>query len=361
MSQKTALITGITGQDGAYLAEFLIEKGYNVHGLKQVSATPNTQNIEHLMGSITLHNGDMNDANAITALIADIRPDEIYNLAGQSQVGTSFDLPEYTAQVNALGALRILESIRILNLQNTTRFYQASTSEIFGNAPHVPQTEETPLNPCSPYACAKVYAHHITQTYREAYGVHVSCGILFNHESPIRGEEFVTRKITQGVAALKMGGKTPITLGNIDAQRDWGHAADYVRGMWMMIQQDKPDDYILATGETHSVRDFIDLAFKCVGIQLRWEGQGKFEKAFDVKTRQTLVEIDRKLYRPTDIAALRGDASKARKVLGWTPQWTFETLVQDMLRSDLNALESHENNTGDIVRRDGNTAWSDAA
>jgi len=326
MQQKTALITGITGQDGAYLAEFLLEENYKVIGLQQLSATPNTQNIDHLKNDIKLVNGDMTDANNITKILSETKPDEVYNLAGQSHVGISFDMPEYTAQVNALGTLRLLESIRLLNLN--TKFYQASTSEIFGNAP-APQNEDTPLNPCSPYAAAKIYAHHIVKIYRDAYGLFACNGILFNHESPIRGEEFVTRKITKAIASGEV-----LELGNLKAKRDWGHACDYVRGIWMMMQNDTADDFVLATGVSHSVREFVERAYAHAGITIEWQGKGENEIGVDA-TGKTRVKINPNFYRPNELHELIGDATKAKNILGWQPEISFDDLIKEMVDSDL--------------------------
>jgi len=327
MQQKRALITGITGQDGAYLAELLLDKNYIVYGLQQLSATPNTQNIDHLKNDIALINGDMADANNITKILSNTRPDEAYNLAGQSHVGVSFDMPEYTAQVNAMGTLRLLESIRILNLD--TKFYQASTSEIFGNAP-APQNENTQLSPCSPYAAAKVYAHHMVKIYREAYSMFACNGILFNHESPIRGEEFVTRKITKAIA-----NKAVLELGNLNAKRDWGHARDYVRGMWMMMQTDTADDYVLATGQSHSVRDFVEKCYAHINVNIEWQGNGTDEIGLNKTTKETLVKINPDLYRPNELHELCGDATKAKSNLGWRPEISFDNLISEMMESDL--------------------------
>lgn len=334
MVQKIAFITGITGQDGAYLAQFLLDKNYSVYGMQQLSATPNTQNIDYMIGHDNFHlvNGDMSDASNIAQILKQIMPDEIYNLAGQSHVGVSFDMPDYTAQINGLGTLRLLESVRLLGL--SPRIYNASTSEIFGNADTSPQDENTPFNPCSPYAAAKIYAHHIAQIYRNTYNIHVSNGISFNHESPIRGEEFVTRKITKSVSAIRNGTQQVLELGNLDAHRDWGHASDYVRGMWMMLQQDTPDDYVLATGQSYSVRDFTNRCFAHVGIDIKWTGSGLTEIGIDKKTNSILVKIDPQLYRPNDVHALLGNAAKANKILGWKPDITIDNLISEMMDFD---------------------------
>ncbi|ADQ41884.1 GDP-mannose 4,6-dehydratase [Caldicellulosiruptor acetigenus I77R1B] len=339
---KRALITGITGQDGAYLAEFLLEKGYEVHGLKRRSSLINTQRINHLYEEpqtpgrrFYLHYGDMTDSTNLIRVIQEVQPDEIYNLAAQSHVKVSFESPEYTANADALGTLRILEAIRILKLADKTRFYQASTSELFGKAAEVPQRETTPFYPRSPYAAAKVYAYWITVNYREAYGIFASNGILFNHESPIRGETFVTRKITRAVARIKLGLQEKLYLGNLDAIRDWGYAKDYVRAMWMILNHSEPDDFVIATGEGHSVREFVEKAFKVVDIEIEWLGRGVDEKGIDAKTGRVLVEIDPRYFRPTEVDILIGDSTKARKILGWEPTVTFEQLVKIMVESDL--------------------------
>ncbi|HLU85529.1 MAG TPA: GDP-mannose 4,6-dehydratase [Vicingaceae bacterium] len=346
MSKKVALITGVTGQDGAYLAELLLGKGYEVHGIKRRSSLFNTNRIDHLYKDLhednvnfILHYGDMTDSTNIIKIIQDVQPDEIYNLAAQSHVKVSFETPEYTANSDAVGALRILEAIRILKLEKKTKFYQASTSELYGKVQEVPQTETTPFYPRSPYAVAKLYAFWITKNYREAYGMYACNGILFNHESPIRGETFVTRKITRGVARIKLGMQKKIYLGNIDAKRDWGHAKDYVEGMWLMLQQETPEDYVLATGETTSVRDFVSMAFKEVGITVNWEGEGVNEKGRDASTGEILVEIDPNYFRPTEVDLLIGDASKANKNLGWKPKHNLQDLVKDMIQSDMNLFK----------------------
>lgn len=346
MSKKVALITGVTGQDGAYLAELLLSKGYEVHGIKRRSSLFNTNRIDHLYTDLhednvrfILHYGDMTDSTNIIKIIQDVQPDEIYNLAAQSHVKVSFETPEYTANSDAVGALRILEAIRILKLETKTKFYQASTSELYGKVQEVPQTETTPFYPRSPYAVAKLYAFWITKNYREAYGIYACNGILFNHESPIRGETFVTRKITRGVARIKLGMQKKIYLGNIDAKRDWGHAKDYVEGMWLMLQQETPEDYVLATGETTSVRDFITMAFNEVGIKMKWEGTGVDEKGINAETGDILIEIDPNYFRPTEVDLLIGDASKAFNNLGWKPKHNLQDLVKDMVQSDMNLFK----------------------
>lgn len=339
---KVALITGVTGQDGAYLAELLLSKGYEVHGIKRRSSLFNTDRIDHLYQDLHeknvkffLHYGDLTDATNLIRVIGKVQPDEIYNLAAQSHVKVSFETPEYTANVDALGTLRILEAIRILNLEKKTKFYQASTSELYGKVQEIPQTEETPFYPRSPYGVAKLYAFWIVKNYRESYNIFACNGILFNHESPLRGETFVTRKITRGVARISLGLQDKIFLGNIDAKRDWGHAKDYVEGMWRMLQQDTPDDYVLATNETTSVRDFVTMSFNEVGIQIRWEGQGVDEKGINAETNEVVVEVDPKYFRPAEVDLLIGDASKAEKELGWKPKHTLESLVKDMVSSDV--------------------------
>ncbi|NFV78543.1 GDP-mannose 4,6-dehydratase [Magnetospirillum aberrantis] len=347
MSQRVALITGITGQDGAYLAELLLSKGYVVHGIKRRSSSFNTGRIDHLYKDpherdvrMFLHYGDMTDSTNLIRIVQETQPDEIYNLAAQSHVQVSFETPEYTANSDAVGTLRLLEAIRILGLEKRTRFYQASTSELYGKVQAIPQNETTPFYPRSPYAAAKLYAYWITVNYREAYGIHASNGILFNHESPIRGETFVTRKITRAVAAIKAGAQEAVWLGNLDASRDWGHARDYVEGMWRMLQQDHADDYVLATGETHTVREFAEKAFAHVGIALRWEGSGVDEQGIDIATGRPLVRVDPRYFRPTEVDLLIGDASKAKAKLGWEPQVPFDTLVRDMVDADLDLLDS---------------------
>src|ERR1700737_54290 len=339
---KVALICGATGQDGAYLAEYLLGKGYVVHGMKRRSSSFNTERVDHLIHdpheagvSFHLHYGDGTDATNVIRIVQETQPDEIYNLAAQSHVQVSFETPEYTANANGLGTLRLLEAIRILGRESQTRFYQASPSELFGKAREIPQNESTPFYPRSPYATAKLYAHWITVNYREAYGMHASNGILFNHESPIRGETFVTRKITRAVASIKCGLQKKLFLGNLDALRDWGHARDFVEGMWLMLQQDGPDDYGLATGETHSVRELIELAFAHIGRTIVWTGSGAAEKGIEKATGKVLVEVDRLYFRPTEVDHLRGDPSKARAKLGWRHKTSFETLVHDMVRAEL--------------------------
>ncbi|MBF0334701.1 MAG: GDP-mannose 4,6-dehydratase [Alphaproteobacteria bacterium] len=343
--KKVALITGVTGQDGAYLAELLLGKGYEVHGIKRRSSSFNTGRIEHLYADpheretrFLLHYGDLTDATNLIRLIQQVQPTEIYNLAAQSHVQVSFETPEYTANSDALGTLRILEAIRILGLEKKTRFYQASTSEMFGLVQETPQRETTPFYPRSPYGAAKVYAYWITVNYREAYGMHASNGILFNHESPIRGETFVTRKITRAVAAIEAGRQDCVYLGNLDAKRDWGHARDYVEGMWRMMQQDEPDDYVLATGETWSVRQFLELAFGHIGRKIVWRGAGIEEQGLCEKTGAPLVKIDRRYFRPTEVEFLLGDPAKAKAKLGWVHSTPFADLVREMLESDRRLL-----------------------
>jgi GDPmannose 4,6-dehydratase len=340
--KKRALITGITGQDGAYLAELLLSKGYEVHGVKRRSSLFNTDRIDHLYKdqhekgvNMFLHYGDLTDSTNLIRLVQETMPDEIYNLAAQSHVQVSFETPEYTANADATGALRLLEAIRILGLEKKTKFYQASTSELYGKVMEVPQSEETPFYPRSPYAVAKLYAYWIVRNYREAYGMYACNGILFNHESPLRGETFVTRKITRAVAKISMGLQDKLYLGNVDAQRDWGHARDYVEGMWMMMQQDEADDFVLATGETHSVKHFCNLAFAHVGINLEWKGAGVDEKAHDAKTGKVLIEIDPKYFRPTEVDLLIGNPAKARTKLGWQHKHTLEQLINDMVKADV--------------------------
>ena len=339
---KVALITGVTGQDGAYLAELLLQKGYVVHGLRRRSSSFNSGRIEHLYRDLHgenvrffLHYGDLTDTSNLVRLMQQIQPDELYNLAAQSHVHVSFETPEYTANADGLGTLRMLEAIRILSLEKKTRFYQASTSELYGKAAETPQSEKTPFYPRSPYGVAKLYAYWITVNYREAYGMHASNGILFNHEGPTRGETFVTRKITRAVAAISAGRQPKLYLGNLDAKRDWGHARDYVEGMWRMLQQPEPDDYVLATGETHSVREFVDLAFAEVGIEIVWKGSGVEEKGLDKSNGRVLVEIDPRFFRPAEVEVLCGDATKARDKLGWVPKERFVDLVKEMVRSDV--------------------------
>ena len=347
MAEKRALVTGITGQDGAYLAEFLLSKGYEVHGIKRRSSSFNTGRVDHLYTDphienkkFSMHFGDITDATNLIRLIQKTQPDEIYNLAAQSHVQVSFEMAEYTANADALGPLRILEAIHILGLEKTTRFYQASTSELFGKVSEIPQTENTPFHPRSPYAIAKLYGYWITVNYREAYGIHASNGILFNHESPIRGETFVTRKVTRAVAAIELGIEEKMFLGNIDAVRDWGHAKDFVDGMWRMLQQDQPGDYVLATGEQHSVREFVELSFAVIGVKIAWRGNGIEEQGIDEETGKVLVEIDPRYFRPTEIDSLLGDPTKAYKILGWQHTTSFKQLVHEMVKSDLKLLKA---------------------
>ncbi|MCB0430572.1 MAG: GDP-mannose 4,6-dehydratase [Flavobacteriales bacterium] len=340
--RKKAIITGVTGQDGAYLAALLLKKGYEVHGIKRRSSLFNTERVDHLYkdthdGKVDffLHYGDMTDSTNLIRIIQEVQPDEIYNLAAQSHVKVSFETPEYTANADALGTLRMLEAIRILGLENKVRFYQASTSELYGKVQETPQKETTPFYPRSPYAVSKMYAFWITKNYREAYGMYACNGILFNHESPIRGETFVTRKITRAVAKISLGLQDKMYLGNLDSQRDWGHARDYVEGMYLMLQADKPEDYVLATGEVHSVREFTELAFREVGIEIAWEGKGVDEKGIDKKTGKELVSVDPRYFRPTEVEFLLGDASKAKAELGWTPKILFQDLVKEMVTADV--------------------------
>jgi GDPmannose 4,6-dehydratase len=346
MADKIALITGITGQDGAYLAELLLAKGYVVHGVKRRSSSLNTQRVDHLYvdphegnTNFFMHYGDMTDATNLIRLIQESQPTEIYNLAAQSHVQVSFETPEYTGNADALGTLRLLEAIRILRMEQRVRFYQASTSELYGNTPP-PQSETTPFAPRSPYAAAKLYAYWITVNYREAYGIHGSNGILFNHESPIRGETFVTRKISRAVAAIETGQQQQLFIGNLNAKRDWGHARDYVEGMWMIVQQPKPDDYVLATGEAHTVREFVERAFAVVGRRIVWRGEGMDEVGIEEASGKELVKIDPRYFRPTEVDVLLGDASKARSKLGWKHKITFEELVAELVKSDLDALSA---------------------
>jgi GDPmannose 4,6-dehydratase len=342
---KVALITGITGQDGAYLAEFLLDKGYIVHGIKRRSSSFNTARIDHLYKdphernvNFYMHYGDLTDSTNLIRIIQETQPDEIYNLAAQSHVQVSFETPEYTANSDAIGSLRLLEAIRILGMEKRVKFYQASTSELYGKVQEIPQSETTPFYPRSPYAAAKLYAYWITINYREAYGMYACNGILFNHESPIRGETFVTRKITMAVANIKKGLQERLYLGNMDAKRDWGFAGDYVKAMWLMLQQDEPDDFVIATGETHSVREFVELAFREVGIEIEWKGEGVDEVGLDRETGNVLVEIDPRYYRPTEVELLIGDPSKAREKLGWNSNVGFEELVKMMVKGDMGKL-----------------------
>ncbi len=344
---KVALVTGVTGQDGAYLAKFLLSKGYIVHGIKRRSSSFNTGRIENIYQDphdleqrFVLHYGDMTDSTNIIHIIQKCQPDEIYNLAAQSHVHVSFETPEYTANSDALGALRVLEAIRILSLSTKTRFYQASTSELYGLSQEVPQSEKTPFYPRSPYAVAKLYAYWIVVNYREAYGLHASNGILFNHESPLRGETFVTRKITRAAAAIRLGRQDKLYLGNLDAQRDWGHAREYVRGMWLMLQQEHPDDYVLATGETTSVRSFVEWAFEDVGFKIEWRGSRLEEKGYDSATGKILVEVDPRYFRPTEVDRLIGDATKAREKLGWRHETSVRELAREMVLEDLAVMRA---------------------
>jgi GDPmannose 4,6-dehydratase len=340
---KTALITGVTGQDGAYLAEFLLEKGYTVHGVKRRSSLFNTHRIDHLYKDVHdkkakffLHYGDLTDSTNLIRIVQEVQPDEIYNLAAQSHVKVSFETPEYTANADAIGTLRLLEAIRILKLEEKTRFYQASTSELYGEVQEIPQKETTPFYPRSPYGVAKLYSFWITKNYREAYNIFACNGILFNHESPVRGETFVTRKITRAVARIKLGLQKNLFLGNLDAERDWGHAKDYIEGMWMMLQHKTADDYVLATGKKISVRRFVEMAFEEVDIKVEWKGKGIHEKGINAADGSVMIEIDSRYFRPTEVDLLLGDASKADKILGWKPKHTIADLVKEMVASDLN-------------------------
>ncbi len=369
MKRKVALITGITGQDGAYLAEFLLGRGYVVHGIKRRASLFNTDRIDHLYQDpheknrrFILHYGDMTDSSSLVRIVQQVQPDEIYNLAAQSHVAVSFEEPEYTADSDALGSLRLLESIRILGLEKKTRFYQASTSELFGKVYEAPQRETTPFYPRSPYAVAKLYAYWIAVNYREAYGIYACNGILFNHESPVRGETFVTRKVTRGVARIYLGLQDCLYLGNLDAKRDWGHARDFVEAQWLILQQDKPDDYVIATGKQYSVRDFVNAAATELGVSLRWKGKGLKEMAIvdsvadskvsPLRKGQVIVRVDPRYFRPTEVDSLLGDASKARKQLGWRPKVGFRELVAEMVRADLNMAERDA-----LVKRHGYSAY----
>ncbi len=350
---KVALITGITGQDGSYLAEFLLEKGYEVHGIKRRTSLFNTDRIDHLYRDphegetrFFLHHGDMTDSSSLIRIMRQVRPDEVYNLAAQSHVAVSFEEPEYTADSDALGTLRLLEAIRMLGMERTTRFYQASTSELYGSTPP-PQSETTPFHPRSPYAVAKMYAFWITVNYREAYGLYACNGILFNHESPRRGETFVTRKITRALARIKLGLQDCLYLGNLDAKRDWGHAKDYVRMMWMMLQQDEPDDFVVATGEQHSVREFVEAAAGELGMEIHWRGEGVDEVGVDADGR-VIVRVDPRYFRPAEVESLLGDPTKAKEKLGWAPEVSFRELVAEMVREDLKEAERDE-----LCRREG--------
>lgn len=355
MTHKVALITGVTGQDGAYLAELLLKKGYTVHGVKRRSSSFNTARVEHLYRDphesdvrFFLHYGDLTDATNLIRLVQEVQPTEIYNLAAQSHVAVSFESAEYTGNADALGTLRLLEAIRILGLKDRVRFYQASTSELFGSSPP-PQNELTPFHPRSPYAVAKLYAYWIAANYREAYGIHASNGILFNHESPIRGETFVTRKISRAVAAIELGIEDVLYLGNLDAKRDWGHAKDYVEGMWRIAQNTEADDFVLATGEAHSVREFVEHAFSVVGKTIAWRGYGPDEIGFDKKSGKTLIKIDSRYFRPTEVEYLLGDPTKAREKLGWCHKTTFEELVREMVEADLALLNGNVRRSDSII------------
>ena len=345
MPKKVALITGITGQDGAYLAEFLLDKGYEVHGIKRRTSLFNTDRIEHLISKegFYFHHGDMTDSSSIVNIISKTKPTEIYNLAAQSHVQVSFEEPEYTANADGIGVLRILEAIRALNLEEHTKFYQASTSELFGKVLEIPQSEKTPFYPRSPYGVAKLYAYWITVNYREAYNIFACNGILFNHESPLRGETFVTRKITMALARIKLGSSEVLKLGNLNALRDWGHAKDYVRMQWMMLQQDKPDDFVISTGIQFSVRDFVNKTCEALEINISWEGEGKDEKGFD-ETGRCIVEVDPKYFRPAEVETLLGDFSKAKDILKWEPSISFEDLVYEMAESDLEIASLNKSN-----------------
>ena len=343
MKKKIALITGITGQDGAYLAELLLSKNYEVHGIKRRSSSFNTARLDHLYKdkhkkdvNFFLHYGDLTDSTNLIRIIQEVHPHEIYNLGAQSHVKVSFEVPEYTANSDAIGTLRILEAIRILKMENKVKFYQASTSELYGKVQEIPQTETTPFYPRSPYGVAKLYAYWIVKNYREAYGMFACNGILFNHESPLRGETFVTRKITRAASKIKLGLQEKLYLGNLNAQRDWGHAKDYVEGMWRMLQHDKPEDFVLATGKTTTIREFCNLSFKELGIDIIWEGEGENEVGIDQSSNKVIISIDKNYYRPTEVDLLIGDASKAKKLLSWTPKYDLESLVKEMVNADYN-------------------------
>jgi GDPmannose 4,6-dehydratase len=348
VNERIALITGITGQDGSFLAEFLLGKGYVVHGVRRRTSSFNTQRIDHLYQDwhepdtrLILHYGDMTDTSSLVRVIQKTQPWEIYNLAAQSHVAVSFEEPEYTANSDALGTLRILEAVRILGMQSRVRFYQASTSELYGSVQEVPQRETTPFYPRSPYAVAKLYAYWITVNYREAYGMYACNGILFNHESPVRGETFVTRKVTRGLARIKLGSQSCLYMGNLDARRDWGHARDYVEAQWLMLQQSSPEDFVIASGEQHSVREFVEVAAQELGMRIRWSGYGAEEKGFDSSGR-CIVAVDKRYFRPTEVESLLGNASKARECLGWVPRTSFRDLVAEMVREDLKDAECEE-------------------
>jgi GDPmannose 4,6-dehydratase len=341
--KKIALITGVTGQDGAYLAELLLNKNYEVHGIKRRASSFNTSRIDHLYKdkhkedvNFFLHYGDLTDSTNLIRIIQEVQPHEIYNLGAQSHVKVSFEVPEYTANSDAIGTLRILEAIRILKMENKVKFYQASTSELYGKSQEVPQTETTPFYPRSPYGVAKLYAFWIVKNYREAYGMFACNGILFNHESPLRGETFVTRKITRAASKIKLGLQEKLYLGNLNAQRDWGHAKDYVEGMWRMLQHEKPEDFVLATGKTTTIREFCNLSFKELGIEIKWEGEGENEVGIDQSSNKVIISIDNNYYRPTEVDLLIGDASKAKKLLSWTPSYDLESLVKEMVNADYN-------------------------
>lgn len=355
--RKVALITGVTGQDGSYLSEFLLHKGYEVHGIKRRSSSFNTGRIDHIYQDphtkdlpFELHYGDLTDSTNLIRIIQDIQPDEIYNLGAQSHVQVSFDAPEYTTNTDALGVLRLLEAIRILGLTQKTKFYQASTSELYGKVQEVPQTEDTPFYPRSPYAVAKLYAYWITVNYREAYDMYAVNGILFNHESPVRGETFVTRKITRAAVRIAAGLQEKTYLGNLEAKRDWGHAKDYIEGMYLMLQQEEPEDFVLATGETHTVRDFCERAFRHAGINLKWIGEGLDEKGINAETGDTIIEIDPRYFRPTEVDLLIGDATRAHEELGWKPKFTFDELIEDMIQEDQKKINVIKDNDEDYSR-----------
>ncbi len=360
MGKKIALITGVTGQDGAYLSSFLLDKGYEVHGIKRRSSLFNTHRIDHLYQDLHekrvqffLHYGDLTDSTNLIRIIQEVQPDEIYNLAAQSHVKVSFETPEYTANSDALGTLRILEAIRILKLEKKTKFYQASTSELYGKVQEIPQKETTPFYPRSPYGVAKLYAYWIVKNYREAYGMFACNGILFNHESPLRGETFVTRKITRAAARISLGLQEKLYLGNLDAKRDWGHAKDYIEGMWLMLQQNTPEDYVLATGKTTTVRDFTTSAFKEVNIDLEWTGQKEKELGKDKKTGKTLIEVDPNYYRPTEVDLLVGDATKAKNELGWVPKTNLKELIKEMVETDLTLFKKDQ-----ILKEKGHSVYN---
>ena len=330
MIKKVALCTGITGQDGSYLAELLLEKGYEVHGIVRRASLINTHRIDHIYDSITLHYGDLTDSTNLVKIIQQVQPDEIYNLGAQSHVKVSFEMPEYTGMVDGLGTLRILEAVRLLGMEKKTRIYQASTSEMFGKVQEIPQSETTPFYPRSPYGVAKVYGYWIVKNYRESYGLHASSGILFNHESPRRGETFVTRKITRGLSSISTGQQDILYLGNLNAKRDWGHAKDFVEAMWLMMQQDEPDDYVIATGEQYSVREFVEVAAPYFGMKIVWEGEGLNEVGYDTYSGNQVIAINHKYFRPAEVETLLGDATKAKEKLGWEPKISFKQLVEDM-------------------------------